>query len=490
MAAVAAPQTPMRPLPGGFINTPAPAPTIFAQQAAQLRQNHAAPASTNPNASTQPSPPQMSSVDRAARTINDTLATERRFPELERYISQGMSADYELPASPAWLPYQRLRMHDLPTAIIEQANQTVGGLQMGVLPVLGHCWAVMDNCLYLWDYSVQNPELIGYEENPYPITAVELVRPKPGVFVKEISWVLVVATSENMLLLGVSAQTTPTGARTVALYNTRMSIPTRGLHVRQIAASAKSGRIFFLDAGSEDIYEFQYQQEEGWFRGKTARVCHTSRGYDFVPPPVKSITSLFGPAQPARSLRRLVLDDTRDLLYTLSETSEIRVWLIRDTLRLALARPLGSLLQNLGHFTGVSDLLYSRDVRIVDLSVISATEGGKLNLMAITNTGCRLYLSAMRGYGQADTQNPPSSMQVLHVRFPPKDLNAAPSPQQHAGAPSAGTQYNSQQSNASADTSSRALTPTSAAHRLPPGYFLAFQPSDRGQRVFLAAPDA
>ncbi|KAK3678378.1 hypothetical protein LTR78_001675 [Recurvomyces mirabilis] len=491
MAAVVVPQTPQRPLPGGFINTPAPAPTIFAPQAATLRQNFQAPAAADPNAG-HSTTPQISPIERAARTVNETLAQEQRFPDLESLVSQGMSGEYELPINPAWLPFQKLRMYDLPTAVIEQANQTVGGLQMGVMPGLSHCWAVMDNCLYLWDYTVQNPELIGYEENTHPITAVKLIKPKPGVFVKDISHLLVVATSDTMLLLGVATQVTSTGAKTVALYNTRMSIHTKGLNVREIEASAKTGRIFFLDAGSEDIYEFQYQQEEGWFRGKCARICHTRSNYDFVPAPIKTVGQYFGPSSRQKILRRLVLDDTRDLLYTLSDNSEIKVWLVQERVKHALSRPLASLLQNTGHFTGRTDLLYSQDVRIVDLSTIPATEASKLSVMATTNTGCRLYLSATRGYGgQADAQNAPSSMQILHIRFPPRDPNAPPSQQQAASSSTAVQPYSGPQG--TIDTSSKMLCPTQAAHRLPPGYFLAFQQQDpnqsRRERVFCAAPD-
>ena len=493
---MAALQTPMRPLPGGFINTPAPTPTIFASQAAQLRQNApvAAPADNTTNNGSPAAETGMSNIERAARAIKATLAQEAAFPELEKYVCTGKSDEYEMPTSPAWLPYQKLRMYDLPSAIIEQANQTVGGLQMGVMPGLSHCWAVMDNCLYLWDYTVQNPELIGYEENPHPITAVKLVKPKPGVFVKEITHLIVVATNDTMLLLGVSTQTTATGAKTVALYNTRMSIHTKGLNVRQIEASNKTGRIFFLDSGSEDIYEFQYQQEEGWFRGKCARVCHTKSNYDFVPPPVKAVTQFFGPHVHQRTFIRIVIDDSRDLMYTLSDLSEIKVWLIRQQVVVGITRPLLSLLQNLGHFAIQSDLLSSRDLRIVDIAAISSTEGGKLVLMATTNTGCRLYLSALRGYNArneiVDANNPPFSMQIQHVRFPPKDPNA-PAPQQQSSS-TAMTQYGSSSSQQSGtENSSRLLTPTDSAYRLPPGYFLAFQQQDRDrrERVFISAPD-
>ncbi|KAK0949967.1 hypothetical protein LTS01_025701, partial [Friedmanniomyces endolithicus] len=159
-----------------------------------------------------------------------------------------------------------------------------------------------------------------------------------------------------------------------------------------------------------------------------------------MPPPVKAVASLFGSNQ--KRLLPLVLDDTRDLLYKLSDTSEIKVWLVKEQVKLGLFRALSSLLQNLGHFTGPTDRLYGRDVRIIDLSAITATEGGKLNVMATTNTGCRLSPSAMRSYNySAGAQNPPSSMQVLHVRFPPKDPNAAPQQQQQQSGSTAMTQY-------------------------------------------------
>ncbi|KAK4548388.1 hypothetical protein LTR36_010259 [Oleoguttula mirabilis] len=489
MAAVAPPTTPQRPLPGGYIQTPAPAaPSIFAQHAAQLRQNPQAPAQTDQNAA-QPTAQGLSPVERAARTINDTLSAEQRFPDLESYVAQGMSGEYEMAQNPAWLPFQKLKLHDLPPAIIQQANQASTGLQLGVFPALGHCWAIMDNCLYLWDYTMPNPDLIGFEELTQTISAVKLVTPKPGVFVKEITHLIVVATADSMMLLGVAVQTTATGAKTIALYNTKMTILTRGLNVREIEASKKTGRIFFLGSEAEDIFEFRYQQEEGWFSGKCARICHTRSNYDFVPAPVKAVGQWIGPQQRHKRLVKLTIDDTRDLMYTLSDTSEIKVWTIKDQVKQVLSRPMSSLLQNTGHFTGRTDLLYAQDVRLVALNPIPATEAGKLSLMATTNTGCRLYLSATRGYGyQADANNAPSSMQILHIRFPPKDTTATAAPAQpgqsltYAGVPSGNV-----------DTSSQVLKPTQSAYRFSPGYFLALQEdmraSGRRDRVFCAAPD-
>lgn len=490
MAAVAPPATPQRQLPGAYFNTPAPAPSIFSQNAQALRQQPPpGPALAQQSTNT------ISAVERAARTINDTLAAEAHFPELESYVTQGVSGEYDLPKNAAWNPYQPLKWHDLPPRILEQANLGSVAMKLGFFAPLGHAWAAVDNCLYLWDYTMPNPDLIGFEENRYPIETIKLVKPKPGVFVKDITHLIVVSTTVEMLLLGVAPAQTETGAKTLALYNTKMSIPTRGLGVRYIEGSHKTGRIFFVGSFSEDIYEFTYQQEERWFTSKTQCICHTASGVPFINTgKMKAITQFLGPQQRSSSLLQLAIDDTRNFLYTLSDRNEIKVYLIRDGLSLALSRPYTSLLQNTGHFNTRTELLVGRDVHLVSISPIPATEAGKVGLMANTSTGCRLYLSLTRGFAlQADAQNQPTSMQVLHIRFPPADPNAGPAaPPQPSNTV---TSYNQPApvGPGAFDSTSRFLDQTLMSYRFPPGYFLAFQqdPDDATKdRVFCTAPDS
>ena len=64
---------------------------------------------------------------------------------------------------------------------------------------------VIDNALYLWDYTHPNPELIGYEELTHMINGVTLVKPRAGVFVNEITHLLVVTTPADLHLIGVAA---------------------------------------------------------------------------------------------------------------------------------------------------------------------------------------------------------------------------------------------------------------------------------------------
>jgi nuclear pore complex protein Nup155 len=91
-------QTPQRPLPGAFFNTPAasrfgpPPPQPLFRQAptpAQPQQNSA------PQQQQQPQPAQLQAlpqnrqlepIQRAARTINDVLQKEANFPDLDSYV--------------------------------------------------------------------------------------------------------------------------------------------------------------------------------------------------------------------------------------------------------------------------------------------------------------------------------------------------------------------------------------------------------------------
>ncbi|OQO05359.1 hypothetical protein B0A48_09127 [Cryoendolithus antarcticus] len=488
----ATPATPQRQLPGSYFNTPGPPPrSIFDQynqQPTRAQQQPQHQQQSQP--SSQVGAPLISNIERAAAQINATLRTEASYPELDVYITQGVSGDYELPTSPAWNPYQPLKWHDFPARILEQANLGSVTTKMGFFAPLRHAWAAVDNCLYLWDYTVPNPELIGFEEQRNTIESVALVKPRKGVFVADISHLLVVATTAEMLLLGVAVQKTETGAKTIALYNTQMSIPTRGLGVRHIEGSARSGRIFFAGSFSEDLYEFRYQQQEGWFSGKTQRVCHTKSGLRLVEAAsVRSLTGYIGQHQKPATFVQMVVDDTREQLYTLNDRNEIKVWSLKENVSLALTRTFQALMTKVNHFVPQTDLLSARSTTLVSLSPVPATEGRAVSLIATTNTGCRLYLSVLAvGGSETTAQRPPTSMEVKHIRFPPPETDAAS--RQPSNSSSEVARYGQPSGAGMVDTQSRYLYRTDMAYRFPPGYFFAFvQDSQGGEKMFCTAPD-
>lgn len=434
-------------------------------------------------------------MDMAAKQINDTLVAETRYPELEASVGQGISADYELPTSAAWHPYQATRNYPIPAAVFEQVNHAEITTKLGLFAELNHAFIAIDSSLYLWDFTLPNPELIGFEEQHNAITAVQLVRPRPGVFVPAITHLLVVATVADIILIGVAAQDSPaTGTKTVSLYSTRMSVPTRGTAVNCIEGSDKTGRIFFGGHGNDDVWELTYQQEEKWFASRCAKINHSGRGgAEALLHMVPSLVSSWSSPPDPEHLLHMAVDDSRDLLYTLSSKSTIKVWHLKPNSVLvpALSKPYAALQSNIAHMVPRNSPLFGPGTCLVSVSPIPATESPRLSLQALTNTGCRIFLSATSGAFYASAaSSAPSSIQVHHIRFPPRDPNHA---DPAAAVPQSASIIAYPSTNPQLDPTSALLTPTRMGARFPPGYSVCVVGTGENyaqHSVFLAAPDS
>ncbi|PQE28872.1 non-repetitive nucleoporin protein [Rutstroemia sp. NJR-2017a BBW] len=475
---MAFPATPQRPLPGTYFMTPAaprfnqpppPQQPLFRPPQPAAPQNAVAiPPPANPP-QTQPQP--LQPIQRAARTINEVLQREESFPDLDSYVKH-----YEISSSSsdaAWVPFQKTRMYDIPDTIYTQYNEAAVSTQMGLFAELNHSWVAIDNALYLWDYTNPNPVLKGFEEQPNTITSVKLVVPRKGVFIPAITHLVVVATRQEIILLGVADTVDEHGNRNLELYRTGMSLAIKGIDVTAIEGSAATGRIFFAGQGNE-VYELTYQNEDRWFSSKCGKINHTSPGYTSLVP------TIWG-SKAAEHVIEMVVDDTRRLLYTLSTESTIRTFHMDSptTLNQVIEKKRQECLRDISHMITASPLLSSQ-MRIVSISPISAKEGTKLHLMATTTSGCRLYLSATRGYGYGfgTGQGAPQSMQVQHIRFPPRLDRIAPRPYQG--------------SEPAIETASEALVHSRKGIRYPPGFFFCFVAKEaRGgsDALFLSAPD-
>ncbi|EED20702.1 non-repetitive nucleoporin, putative [Talaromyces stipitatus ATCC 10500] len=483
--------TPTRPLPGTFFQTPA-ANNISNGQLFQTRTPSAPAAQQESTAAStlqklSPAAPKvktetLSTKERAARTINDTLAQEARYPDLDNYLSQGFSSDYEIPVNKAWAPFQRVKSYNIPEQILDQYNRAQISTSMGLFAELNHAWVAIDNALYLWDYTHPNPQLVGYESQSNSINAVKLAKPRPGVFLPSITHILVISTTADIILLGMGCETVAGGAKQVTLYQTGMSTSIRGLDVHVITSSHTSGRIFFAGSSDNDVYEFKYQQEEKWFQGRCSKVNQTSsRIASFAP----SLSISFTQRQ-TEFVEQMIVDDTRNLLYTLSSLSTIRVFHLKPdgTLALAITKPAIDIYSNIGHIIPSNEALNPK-VKIVSICPIPTPEASRYHLVATTATGYRIYLSATGSYSWSPTPSgtsPPTSMQAHFVKTPPFDTQpAVPGAMQF------------QQTATTTKVPIHTLDPTVMAQRFPPGYFFCFtckDPSQKEDTLFMSAPDS
>jgi nuclear pore complex protein Nup155 len=315
-------------------------------------------------------------------------------------------------------PFHLTHRYPIPDSIFQHYN--AGKLQtlMGLFAEINHAWVVIDNSIFLWDYTVTDPELIGFEDQPYTIHSVALVPPKPGIFTESITHILALATSSDMILLGVAVKDTPVGTKSVALYQTKMSLPLRGADVRVIAGSA-DGRVFFGGSNDIDINELYYQAEEKWFSNRCGKINHTNPGWSSV----VTLQSGFWSQKQPEHLVDIVIDNSRSLVYTLSNTSTIRTYHMEAPNRLnkVIEKTKIHCLRDIGHMSDESSL-FKEEFQIVSISPISRQEASKLHLMALTSTGCRLFFSATNTSSilyNTQSNLAPQSMQVQFIKYPP-----------------------------------------------------------------------
>jgi len=430
---------------------------------------------------------------RAARAVNEALEGESKFPELDSYLSRkstvvllfiastdedldGCSYEYDLQSSAPWAPFQKVRVHNIPDQIFEQYNKAAASTSMGLFAEINHAWVTIDNALYMWDYTVPNPQLLGYEGQSNLITAVKLAKPRAGVFLPSITHVVVVATISEVMLLGLGSE--DGGGKPVApsLFQTGISVSVKGKDISAIASSSKNGRLFFAGRTENELYELKYYRDERWFSRRVAKICQSSSYLSYFVPPVS-----LG-AKPLVFVEQIVVDDTRDLIYTLSSDSSIRVFYMAagGGLTLALTRSAAEIYSSVTHIITPNETLHAR-VRIVSISAISAQEAGKFHLVATTSTGYRIYLSATSEptWGSS-TSRAPMNMQAQHVKVPPIQSQSSPS-----------SQHRTEQ-NPSVNAPIRSLMTSRLAARYAPGYFFCFYSSSPNQTtdaLFMSSPD-
>lgn len=373
---------------------------------------------------------------------------------------------------------------------------------MGLFPEIERAWITVDNRLYFWNYK-NGQDFLTLEDIPQTIISVNLVKPKPGEFVETVNHMLVLCTPLEVYLLAVSYANNK-----LELFDTGMVVSTKGLDVSTIVGSKSTGRLFFCgDGDGINIWEIVYSTVESWFRGKCSKVCHTRNGLVAALSPsfgsfglgraaevgeagasIPLIGSLVSAAAP-EYITKMEVDDSRSLLYTLSSKSTIRVYHItgKQELNLTITYTLTQLLSHLQMITAPADAngqttsisaqnstLIGKSTKIVSIHVVSKTESSQIHLVAITSTGCRLYLRAARpmvlGFA-SNVNSPPTTMQVIQVRFPPaSDVNSPPS-------------------------QSQLLTDTKATSTIfEPGHFFCVVPDKTaphgGDRVFVSSLDS
>ena len=223
-----------------------------------------------------------------------------------------------------------MRTHELPAVVLERYSTRQSVCFCGVFPEIRRAWATVDNALFLWRFDVPDDVPVEYSGEEQAIVSVGLAKPKPGVFLPSVERVLVVATTVEIVLLGVAfdrdgdgdgtadgvASADDLGARDLTLHALNYACTTDDVVVKDIA-STESGRIFFA-GDDEALYEVEYSGSDTWRARRCRKVCHHSA----MPKLLPSILRLRAPDP----LRQVLVDEYRCTLYTRSEGGAVNVF--------------------------------------------------------------------------------------------------------------------------------------------------------------------
>ena len=353
---------------------------------------------------------------------------------------------------------------ELPAAVLERYSARQSVCFCGVLPEIGRAWATVDNALFLWRYDVPDDVPVEYAGEEQAIVAVAVATPKPGVFLRSIERLIVVATTTEIVLLGAAfengAPSTSAGEaggepaagdaragggadadagdaaprvslaeKDVTLHALDYACVTDDVVVKDFACTS-TGRIFFA-GDDEALYEVEYSAGDTWRARRCRKTCHHSATPKLLP----SILRLRAPD----ALRQVLVDEDRCALYTRSDSGVVavydlgaaladaprRVAEVRDVAAAAQTARGGGLFYDGRGATGAHGYApygaqsfgggggdrtsgtsgkgsqTRKGGRLVHVAVVSARESATATLVAVCADGRRVYFTALPSAGHA-----------------------------------------------------------------------------------------
>lgn len=309
---------------------------------------------------------------------------------------------------------------------------------VGLFPEIHRAFITIDNKLFLWNYY-DGSDFYVYDELSQIIISVALLRPKPGVFVSSIQYILVLSTPVEILMFAVKFDGDNVH-NSLQLFPTQFTVPSDNVHMTSIIGT-EQGRIFLCgrDGG---IYELDYWSgdEGSWFGGagssssssslslpfsnlftsnrkKCRKLNHSSTSFKLLRSILPgflggNLVSGSGPSNNVSTephVESIAYDPTRNFLYTLindlgrngASRPVVAVYeLGSDGLGMRLRARLEDVVESTRiALTQLTSDMYSdlpNELKLVHLSTIPVHESPTIILMAITSHGHRLYFSLER----------------------------------------------------------------------------------------------
>ncbi|CAK1581968.1 unnamed protein product [Parnassius mnemosyne] len=305
----------------------------------------------------------------------------------------------------------------LPPEIMEHFAHMQCHCLMGVFPEISRVWLAIDSNIYVWAFE-HGCDVAYFDGLGETIVSVGLVKPKPGVFQNFVKYLLVLTTTVEVVVLGVTfsaSKNDGTGEfEEIHLVPEPVFVlPTDGVSMMCVKSTAK-GRIFM---GGKDgcLYEITYQAQLGWFGKHCKKINHSTSALSFLVP-----SFLNAALYDEDPIVKIEVDNSRHILYTLTEKGCIEVFDLGSdgesmsrVVRLTQSKIVSCAVDI------VRTLEPSNFKPVIAISAVDEAESEHLNLVAVTQTGARLYFSTGSVDINQSGQQRPQYLSLLHVRLPP-----------------------------------------------------------------------
>lgn len=346
------------------------------------------------------------SLELASQYIDHLQTKDASTPVLDErsYYNNGVNYNFskEVGGLGAFTPFERSEVVNIPDEILREASKTEMKSDMGLLPELNRCWITIDNKLILWNFN-KPADYQSIDDIKHAILTVALVKPKQNTFVEDVNYLLLIATPFDIYVLAIQYDKANDDLN---VYNTGMCVSVHGLDVSTIIAYERTGQIFFVGKSSGvNIWELQYSSTEDWFNSKCNKVCLTQSVLSSLLPtnliskiPGSGLVQSFfeeNSKYSAEHLLQISVDESRGILYSLSNKSIIRAYKINGK---HLGGPLTIETSYIKRIMGTTPargapILGNKYLKISRVVPVSELENGNLFLVAITVGGVRLYFN-------------------------------------------------------------------------------------------------
>ncbi|KAJ6621663.1 nucleoporin [Mycena sp. CBHHK59/15] len=370
-----------------------------------------------------PAPVDLVALQNASRVLQDQFAKDGQIiPDLGDTLTASgsqASASYSVFPDDIRVPFQKRKLIGIPEALFQFYNSTSVNSHMGLMPEIERAWISIDHKLFLWDY-VEGQEISSFVDQPDVITNVAVVRPKRGLFIDEISSLLVICTPLSVVLIALSSSPVPGSKRKeIKLYATDFTVATE-IEMTSVIGTT-DGRIFMSGSQDGSLYELHYQENESWFGKRVQLINHSVGG-------VQSLLPRFASSNLDDRIISVVSDLSRNCFYTLNAKNSISIYRPDGDKSVQHVQTITNLYKAAQDKAPGSPALAPKTFQIVALHIVDQSESRSgIQLLAITSNGVRLYFSPAMGYsysygGASSQQLGSRTLQLVHVRLPPSNL--------------------------------------------------------------------